>query len=162
MNRKEKGLLIKNLANDFKTSDAVFVISCPQLTAQANQSLRKKFRFINSKMCVAKNTLLLRVAEQNDQVKEISNLFSNQITLVFAGEEKGIEVASLIKQNGLGTSIQVHGGIFKNTVIDPKKFEFIASIPSKEVLLAQLCGVLKAPLSKLAFVLKAASEKVNN
>jgi large subunit ribosomal protein L10 len=162
MNKREKELLIKNLAADFKQSDAIFVISCPTLTAQANQGLRKKFRSINSKMCVAKNTLLLRVAEQNNQVKEIANLFSNQITLVFAGKEKGIEVASLIKANGLGTSIKILGGIFQNTVISQNKFEFIASIPSKEVLYAQLCGVLLAPISKLAFVLKAASEKANN
>jgi ribosomal protein L10 len=35
----------------------------------------------------------------------------------------------------------------------------IAKLPSREVLLAQLCGVMKAPVAKLAFVLQQISNK---
>jgi large subunit ribosomal protein L10 len=160
MNKIKKNQIISDLSKDFSSSDAVFVISCPNLTAQKNQALRKKFCAANGKMYVAKNTLLLRVASENKLVKGLAPLFKNQITLVFA-ENDGIGIASIIKSNGLGEQITVYGGIFKGALIDASKFSFIASIPPLKILQAQLCGVLLSPLSKLAFVLKAASEKNN-
>lgn len=158
MNKIKKNQIISELFNDFASSDAIFVISCPNLTAQKNQALRKKFSEVHGKMYVAKNTLLMRVAEKNKAIKELSSLFKNQITLVFAKDD-GVKIASIIKNNGYGEGISVHGGIFKGVVINASKFAFISSIPPLKTLQSQFLGTILSPIVKLILTLKAIAEK---
>ena len=45
------------------------------------------------------------------------------------------------------------------TALDVNGVKQLANIPSKEVLLAQLCGLLKSPISRTAVVLGALAKK---
>ena len=50
--------------------------------------------------------------------------------------------------------LKLVAGLFESKVYDAKALARIASLPSREVLLAQLCGLLKHPMTSLAVVLK--------
>ena len=53
----------------------------------------------------------------------------------------------------------IRGGAFAGKALDVNGVKQLANIPSKEVLLAQLCGLLMSPISRTAVVLKALGEK---
>jgi large subunit ribosomal protein L10 len=53
----------------------------------------------------------------------------------------------------------IRGGAFAGKALDVNGVKQLANIPSKEVLLAQLCGLLKSPISRTAVVLGALAAK---
>ena len=52
-------------------------------------------------------------------------------------------------------NLKIKGGIFEGKVISAKDLKAIASLPSREVLLAKLLGTLQAPMVNLVSVLQA-------
>jgi large subunit ribosomal protein L7/L12 len=65
-------------------------------------------------------------------------------------------VADFAKTND---KLVIRGGAFAGKALDVNGVKQLASIPSKEVLLAQLCGLLKSPISRTAIVLGALAAK---
>ena len=53
----------------------------------------------------------------------------------------------------------VKAGAYNGKVLDVTGVNALATVPSKEVLLAQLCGLLQSPVSGLARVLSAVAEQ---
>ena len=53
----------------------------------------------------------------------------------------------------------IRGGVFGGKTLDVAAVKQLANIPSKEVLLAQLCGLLMSPISRTAVVLGALAAK---
>ena len=75
--------------------------------------------------------------------------------LVKAIEEKfGVSAAAMAAPAGGGG-----GGAFAGKTLDVNGIKQLASIPSKEVLLAQICGLLMSPISRTAVVLSALAAK---
>jgi large subunit ribosomal protein L10 len=53
----------------------------------------------------------------------------------------------------------VKAGSYNGKVLDAAGVNALATVPSKEVLLAQLCGLLQSPMSGLARAVAAVAEK---
>jgi large subunit ribosomal protein L10 len=53
----------------------------------------------------------------------------------------------------------IRGGAFAGKALDVNGVKQLANIPSKEVLLAQLLGLMQSPISRTARVLSALAEK---
>jgi large subunit ribosomal protein L10 len=65
-------------------------------------------------------------------------------------------VADFAKTND---KLVIRGGAFAGKALDVNGVKQLANIPSKEVLLAQLCGLLMSPISRTAVVLGALAKK---
>jgi len=65
-------------------------------------------------------------------------------------------VADFAKTND---KLVIRGGAFEGKALDANSVKQLASVPSKEVLLAQLCGLLMSPISRTAVVLGALAAK---
>jgi large subunit ribosomal protein L10 len=128
------------------------------LTVAQVQKLRKGIA-AKGKMCVAKNTLLKRATRDIAGAEQLEPYFKDQIALIFAHQDAPA-VAKVV--HGLSEEtdkLKVLAGYLDKRVVDASKVKFIATLPSKEVLIARLAGLLKSPVSRLAFVLKEISTK---
>jgi large subunit ribosomal protein L10 len=65
-------------------------------------------------------------------------------------------VADFAKTND---KLVIRGGAYGGKALDMNGVKQLASIPSKEVLLAQLLGLMQSPISRIARVLAAIAEK---
>jgi large subunit ribosomal protein L10 len=65
-------------------------------------------------------------------------------------------VADFAKTNA---KLVIRGGAYGGKALDVDGVKQLASIPSKEVLLAQLLGLMQSPISRTARVLAAIAEK---
>ena len=65
-------------------------------------------------------------------------------------------VADFAKTND---KLVIRGGAISGKVLDVNGVKQLANIPSKEVLLSQLCGLLMSPVSRTAVVLGALAAK---
>ena len=149
MNRQQKQEVIESLKNDFKHAHASFVVGMQGMTVQAVQQLRRELSVKQGSMRVAKNTLLIRATSDEPGLSELGPYFKDQIAIVFAHDEASMVAKVLATMAKQQEQLQLKVGTLDAQVITVEQIEFLASLPAKEVLLAQLCGALNAPIVNL-------------
>ncbi len=147
MNRQQKEALIDVVKRDLKDSQATFVVGTKGLTVEAVQELRGKLYAKHGKMKVVKNTLLRRAVADLNGMKDLTPLFEDQIAVVFAPEEAPAIAKVLFDIAQEGKVLSLKGGALDDRLMTADQVESLAKLPSKEVLLAMLCGTLNAPLT---------------
>jgi large subunit ribosomal protein L10 len=152
MNREQKNHIIQSLISDFNNSEACFLVGVQGLSVGQVQGLRKKLTK-NAKIRVAKNTLLDIAANDIEGIKELAPHFKKQIALVFVKQEVPAVAKELHTMSKESDKFTLLAGYFDKQVIDQNTIKHIATIPSKEVLIARLCGLLKFPAARLAYAL---------
>lgn len=153
MNRQEKQLVIDTIKNDFKSSQASFIVNMQGMTVEAVQQLRRQLHAKHGSIKVAKNTLLKRATSDMEGLNELAPYFKEQIAVIFAKEEAPAVAKILSETAKKQAHLKLRAGALDARVISAEQIEFLAALPSREVLLAQLCGTLNAPAQQLASLL---------
>jgi large subunit ribosomal protein L10 len=170
MNRQEKEQIIKVVRDSFQSSQAAFIVGMQGMTVESVQRLRKQLRGQQGSFKVAKNTLLKIATKDIPGLTDLAPYFQEQIAIVFAGNEPVAIAKVIFEAAKQDEKLKVMGGTLNAKVIDKAQIEFLATLPPREVLLAHLCGTLKAPITgyvsvlnqlvlKLLWALKQVSEK---
>jgi large subunit ribosomal protein L10 len=80
--------------------------------------------------------------------------------LIYGFSEDAVAAAKVISDFAKGNDkLVIKAGAYAGKKLNPEGVKALASIPSKEVLLAQLAGLLKSPIARTARVLAALAEK---
>lgn len=170
MNRRQKEEVVETLKRDFQSSQASFLVEYKGLNVDQVLKLRKQLRQQGASFKVAKVTLMRRVASDVPSVEKLVPYFKNQVALVFAQSESPAIAKVLYDFARENQQLTIMAGCMDSVVLNKDSVKILASLPSKEVLLAKVCGALKSPLSgtvmvlsmlilRLLFVLKKIEEK---
>ncbi len=153
MNREEKALVIQDLKESFSACQASFLVGYRGLTVNQLQQLRRNLGKHNGNLRVAKARLMKRAVDGVQGYDQMADYFKDQVGLVFA-EKEPTTIAKVLydfsKDNG---ALQLVVGYFDKQVLSSAQIMHIASLPSREVLLAQLAGMLKSPIAGMVNVL---------
>jgi len=157
VDRAEKREFVSELNEVFKASGSVVVASYSGVTVAQMNDLRSKMRAQGGTVKVAKNRLA-KIALQGTESEKINGLFKGQTLICYANDPMTApKVASdFAKTND---KLVIRGGAFGGKALDVDGVKQLANIPSKEVLLAQLLGLMQSPISRTARVLAALAEK---
>jgi large subunit ribosomal protein L10 len=80
--------------------------------------------------------------------------------LIYGFSEDAVAAAEVVAEFAkTNDKLVIRAGVYGGKVLDIEGVKQLASIPSKEVLLAQLCGLLMSPMSRTAVVLGALAAK---
>jgi large subunit ribosomal protein L10 len=80
--------------------------------------------------------------------------------LIYGFSEDAVAAAKVIADFAKGNDkLVVKGGAYAGKVLDANGVKALAAIPSREVLIAQVAGLLKSPMQRLAAVLAAVAQK---
>lgn len=153
MNRQQKEHVVESLRNSFTQSNASILVGYRGLSVAQLQSLRKGLRQHGGAMRVTKTRLMKLAVQGLEGAQDMAPYFKDQVALVFSDEEPSAVAKALhsfSKENG---SLSIVAGCLDERLLDANAVVTIASLPSKEVLIAKLLGTLQAPSQKLAFVL---------
>merc|ERR1712146_502076 len=85
-----------------------------------------------------------------DIAADLSPMLKHQLAVVFAREEAPAIAKMVYEYSKKNKQLEVVGGLLESSVLDKQAVIKLASLPSKEVLLAHVCGTLNAPISGLA------------
>ncbi|MFZ5954044.1 MAG: 50S ribosomal protein L10 [Candidatus Dependentiae bacterium] len=153
MNRQEKSLVIDTLKNDFEKSQASFLVNYKGLTVAQLQALRKALSSTGSSFKVAKARLVKIAAQDIENAEPLTPFLKEQVGVVFAYKDVSAAAKALhdfAKQN---EQCKLVAGCFEAKPLNEEAINRIALLPSREVLLAQVCGTLKAPITGLVVAL---------
>ena len=144
------------LAENFKKSKAAFLVNCIGLNAGQTTELRKSLKQNQGDMQVIRNSLSLRVIEEQ---KELKSAFADHIegpcafVLAFEDPAKTAKIIDSFAQDH--KPFKIKAGVIGHQALDTKAISALAELPSEEVLKARFLGLLSAVPSKFLSILQA-------
>lgn len=157
LNRNEKEAVIAEVAAQAGKSQTLALAEYRGLTVAQLDQLRKNARAQGVYLHVLKNTLARR-AVAGTQFEVAAESMSGP--LIYGFSEDAVAAAKVIADFAKGNDkLIIKAGAYAGKALDADGVKALASIPSKEVLLAQICGLLQSPISGLARVLAAVGEQ---
>ena len=153
-NLEIKKVAVAEIVERFKAAQSVVVCSYSGLTVEQVTNLRKLCREQDVHYVVLKNRLVVR-ALQELGIEGLDPILEGPNAFVFGNKDVTNApkiVNDFIEKNKL-TSLQIKGGLMGTEVMDVAAVKNLASLPSREELLATLVGCLVSPVSSLVAVL---------
>jgi large subunit ribosomal protein L10 len=148
MKRAEKVESVGTLQEEFSRSSVTVLAEYRGLTAGQMNRLRKAVREANGRCRVAKNRLAKRavVDSANDKVVP---LLRGPLALLMGFSDPVAVAKVAIKLAEELPKLEIRGALLDGQVLPPAEVKALAELPSREVVLAQLLGVLQAPAAQL-------------
>ncbi len=157
LNRSEKQAVIDEVTGLAAKAQTLVMAEYRGITVADMTKLRVDARSKGVTLSVLKNTLARRaVAGSTFEVA------SDQMTgpLIYGFSTDAVAAAKVVADFAkTNEKLVIRGGVFGGKTLDVNGVKQLASIPSREVLLAQICGLLQSPMSRTARVLAAVAEK---
>jgi large subunit ribosomal protein L10 len=157
LNRSEKEAVVSEVTALAAKAQTLVMAEYRGITVADMTKLRVAARGAGVDLSVLKNTLARR-AVAGSQFEVIGDQMTGPLIYGFSVDAVAAAkvVADFAKTND---KLVIRGGAFAGKALDVNGVKQLANIPSKEVLLAQLCGLLMSPLSRTAGVLAALAKK---
>jgi large subunit ribosomal protein L10 len=157
LNRNEKAAVVTDVAAQAARSQTLALAEYRGLTVEHLNKLRVDARAKGVYLHVLKNTLARR-AVAGTPFEVAAEAMSGP--LIYGFSEDAVAAAKVIADFAKSNDkLVVKAGAYAGKALDANGVKALAAIPSKEVLLSQLAGLLKSPVQRIAAVLAALAEK---
>lgn len=157
-NRTIKEAKVVEIKEKLEKAQSVILADYQGLSVEEDTQLRKNLREAGIEYKVYKNTLVT-IAAKELGMEGIVEYLEGPVSIAFGYEDATAPARILNDFAKDHKKLELKAGIVDGEVFDKEKVEQLASIPSKEVLIAKLLGSIKAPLSNLAYLLSAIKDK---
>lgn len=153
LNRSEKEAVISEVTTLAAQAQTLVIAEYRGITVADMTKLRNQARSNGVSLSVLKNTLARRAVTGSS-----FEVVADQMTgpLIYGFSTDAIAAAKVVAEFAkTNDKLVIRAGVYGGKALDANGVKQLASIPSKEVLLAQLCGLLMSPMSRTAVVLGA-------
>jgi large subunit ribosomal protein L10 len=150
--RPEKASIVSDLAEKLNRSPFVLVTDYQRMKVDQFGDLRNRLAPAGAEVRVVKNSFLKR-AMSDSGLPDVADKLSGQTAIVM-GQKDVAPVAKILKTFAAEFKVAaLKIGVIDKSVLSAQEIEALADLPSREVLLAQLLGLLLAPATRLVRVL---------
>ena len=156
--RPEKQAAVAGLKEQLSTAKGVVLTGYKGLTVAQDMKLRAKFREAGVSYHVVKNTML-RIAANETGLEGLDPVL-NGTTAIAVSADDAVAPAKVIydfiKENKLEKTevLTIKAGVVEGKIIGIDEVKALASLPSREVLIAKVLGSMQAPISGMVNVLQ--------
>ena len=157
-NVESKKQIVEEIKAKIQASKSVVLIDYKGLTVAEDTTFRCNMRKANTEYKVLKNTLLRRAFNELDVTAFDSDL-NGPTAVAFCKDETTAAKIAVDMCKDTNDKISVKSAYVDGGYVDQKGVKELASIPSKEVLVAKLAGALSGIVRGLAVALNAVAEK---
>lgn len=152
MNRDKKAEVVAELHGKFGKAQIAFVADYKGLTVPEIQELRRSLRDNDAEIRVAKNTFLRRAVE-GTEYEGLTGHFSGTTTVTVSYSDP-VQPAKILSDFAKGhPQFVIRAAAMGGKLLTSEDISALAKLPSREVLLGQLLGVLNAVPTGLVRVL---------
>ncbi|MFE3838953.1 50S ribosomal protein L10 [Pseudogemmobacter sonorensis] len=158
MDRAQKEKLVEELGQIFESSGVVVVAHYEGMTVAQMQDLRGKMREVNGSVRVAKNTLA-KIALEGKPSAKMADLLTGMTVLAYS--EDPVAAAKVSEAYAkTNENFVILGGAMGGEVLDTAGVKAVASMPSREELIAQIVSCIGAPASNIAGAIGAPAQNI--
>ena len=143
---------VKLLTEKVTRAKSMVVTDYRGLKHKQLEGIRKALKKLDAELVVAKNRLLLRAL--GDKKKTLTDILSDTTATLFAYADEVAPIKELLKFFKLAGFGKAKGGLLGTTALSEAEVITLASLPSRDILLAQLVRQLNAPIQGLHYALQ--------
>ena len=151
-NKAQKKEIVEKLEKAFKGAKSVVFLGVKGIKVNDQNKLRKTLREDNVGYTVAKKTLVGRALDQA-KFEGARPIFASELAVAWSADNLAThrQIADFQKKNK--DNVKIIGGVFEGAYVDAMKVSSLASIPTREVLYAQLVNLLNSPIQGFVMAL---------
>lgn len=165
----QKTAIVAEIKERLEGAAGIIMADYRGLTVKEMQALRAKLREAGGELKVYKNTLTQLAAKELD-LPSMDDMLMGPTAMVFLSEDPVAPAKALVDFAKTHKGFDVKGGFIEQHVVDGEAVKAIASLPSREELIAKLMGtmlnpvrgfmsMLNAPAGAFARVVKAVADQ---
>ena len=153
-NQEAKKLVVEEIKQKIQGAKSVVFVKFQGLTVAQDTELRREFRKNNVEYKVLKNTLVRRAFNELG-VTDFDEDLNGPTSVAFGADETGAAkvIAEAVKK--YENKVEIKSAYVDGGKVDVAGVNALASMPSKEELIAKMLGSLQAPISNFVGVLSA-------
>ena len=157
----QKQAKVEELANELKEAKVVLLADYRGINVTDVTSLRAELRKVNAEYKVIKNNIVKRAFDANGE-SELDEALEGPVAIII-GKEDYLEPSKVI-YNFTKTHdfYKIKGGIIEGKVMSAEEIITLATLPSRQELLAKLAGALLGNITKLAVALDQVKSQKEN
>lgn len=154
----QKQAVVNEIKEKIEQSGSLVLVDYRGLTVEQVTDLRNKYRAAGVQYKVYKNTMM-KFAFKELGLEDFNQYLEGPSAVAFSGED--LTAAARITNEFAKTNdkLVIKAGVLEGKVLDSNEVKAVASIPSREVLIAKLLGSFKAPVSNFVYMLDALRKK---
>ena len=157
LNRNEKAAVVSDVAAQAAKSQTLALAEYRGLTVEALNKLRVTARAQGVYLHVLKNTLARRAVAGTSFEAATDAMVG---PLIYGFSEDAVAAAKVIADFAkTNDKLVIKGGAYGGKALDVNGVKALAAVPTKEVLLSQIAGLLKSPVQRTAAVLAALAQQ---
>jgi len=159
--KQKKAEIIEKLKGIFAKSPAVAFVQFSKLTVANAQALRRKLREAGGGYYVSKKTLIRKSLEGTKVTGELPKL-SGEVAVAYleSGDDVTLPAREIFSfERKLEKAVKLIGGIFEGRFLGQEEVLAIASIPSRQTLLAQFTNLVNSPIQRFVIGLSEVAKK---
>lgn len=164
-----KSVTVAEIKGKLNACVGVIMADYRGLTVKEMQELRSKVRAAGGEVKIYKNTLT-EIAVRELALPNMDEFLQGPTAFVFASDDPVAPAKALVDFKKAHDALELKGGYVQNSVVDAAAVKAIASLPSREELIAQIMGTMlnpvrgfmsmaNAPASALARVFQAVADQ---
>ena len=151
-NFEAKKVVVQEITEKIKASKSVILVDYNKLTVAEVSALRNKCKQAGCEYKVYKNTLV-RKAFNDLGYKDFDSDLNGPTAVAFGADETGAAKIMSEAAKTYDGKIVVKSAFVDNAYVDKAGAKALASMPSREELVAKMLGSMQAPLANFAGVL---------
>ena len=149
MDRSQKAAVIDEVAGQISEAEAVFAVDYRGLSVPAAAELRTRLRDADASFRIVKNTLTERAAEQADRAA-LKTFLEGPTAIAFVRGDAAMAAKALTEFQRTTGTLAFKGGLLNGEALTVDQIVDISRLPSREVLIGRLVGMVASPLTGLA------------
>ncbi len=156
----EKQAVVAGLIETLKASASGVLVNYEGITVAEDTALRNELRKAGVEYSVVKNTMVRRALDDTG-LGELDDVLHGTTSLAVCKEDPiaPMRVIHKFAKSLNGDRFVIKAGFMDGKVLPIEDIAALAELPSKEVLLGQVLGMMLSPITSLAIVIKAIAEK---
>ena len=157
----QKTEIINDLTQKFQSSSGIYFTRYTGMNVTKITELRRKFRENEVSYFISKNTLTKIAANNAGYEDKLNDWLNGQIGIAYTSGDSAApaRVIRNFENENKNATLEVIGLVFEGEIFSAEKYKELATLPSRDELLAMFVGTINQPMSKLAGTLSGALSK---
>jgi large subunit ribosomal protein L10 len=159
LNRNEKRQIVDDFSKKMEGVQAAVLTHYRGLNVEQINALRRRFREENISYHVVKNTMM-KLAAKGTDMEKLNGYFKGPTAIAISHGDP-VSLAKILSEFvKTQPKLEIKIGLIQGKVSSPDEIKALATMPSREVLLAQILGGIQAPAQELAGVISSGLQQV--
>ncbi len=152
MRKEQKSAVVESLSQRLKRANIALVSEYRGMTAAESTEVRRRLRAARGELRVAKNTLIRR-AIKDTAFAQLGEKLGGPVGLILGFEDPIAMAKTVTSFRELGDKFKLRGGVLDGKPLSSEEVQALAAMPPKEIVFAQLLGLLQTPAARLVRLL---------